>query len=407
MKILMIAPEPFFEPRGTPFSEYFRIKALADLGHEIDLITYPIGEDKEIKGLRIFRCFKPPFVKSVKTGPSLAKIFLDFFLFFKALGRLLRGKYDFIHTHEEANIMGAFFSKIKGIPHLYDMHSSLVQQMNNFQFTKSKIIVSFFRLIERISLENSRSTIVICKALYDYAAQITASEKLTIIENFIDETPEALDAAKLSRIKEEIGSEKKKIIMYTGTLETYQGIPLLIETMKHLDVDFRLVLIGGKKEQVEEVEKRVKEENLDGRVLVLGRREPGDIPYYLGAAKVLVSPRVLGTNIPLKIYSYLKSGIPVVATNLYTHTQSVNEEIAVLVDPEAEPFAAGIEAAASSKGEEISKKARAFCDKNYSYERYLELVREAVEKASPCARGGDERLRRKGQRVEGDGAPSL
>ena len=33
MKILMIAPEPFFEPRGTPFSEYFRIQALTAMGH--------------------------------------------------------------------------------------------------------------------------------------------------------------------------------------------------------------------------------------------------------------------------------------------------------------------------------------------------------------------------------------
>jgi len=28
VRILMIAPEPFFEPRGTPFSEFHRIRAL-------------------------------------------------------------------------------------------------------------------------------------------------------------------------------------------------------------------------------------------------------------------------------------------------------------------------------------------------------------------------------------------
>jgi hypothetical protein len=39
MHILMIAPEPFFEPRGTPFSEYHRIKALLALGHTVDLVT--------------------------------------------------------------------------------------------------------------------------------------------------------------------------------------------------------------------------------------------------------------------------------------------------------------------------------------------------------------------------------
>jgi glycosyltransferase involved in cell wall biosynthesis len=384
MKILMIAPEPFFEPRGTPFSEYFRIKALCHMGHTIDLVTYPLGQDKHINGLHIFRSLKPPFVKSVKTGPSISKIFLDFFLFFKAAGRLFRGKkkYDIIHTHEEACIMGAFFSSITKIPHLYDMHSSLVQQMTNFGFTKSKIIIGFFKWIEKKSLKNAAAAIVICRALYDYAAAITTKEKLTIIENFIDENPHStdLDREQLNQVKKEIGKGEKKIIMYTGTLEKYQGIPLLIESMTHLPGDFRLVLIGGKPKQVEEVKHLVETNELADRVLILGEKTPDEIPYYLGAADVLVSPRTLGTNIPLKIYAYLKSGIPVVATNLYTHTQSINQDIAILTDPDPEKFAAGILEAVSEKGKTISENANAFCQENYSYERYLELIDQALKK---------------------------
>ncbi len=383
MKILMIAPEPFFEPRGTPFSEYFRIKAICQLGHQVDLVTYPIGEDKEIQGLEILRTVKPPFITSVKTGPSVAKMILDFFLFFKGLGRILRKRrsYDLIHSHEEANIMGAFYSKISGVPHLYDMHSSLVQQMNNFQFTKSKIITGFFKLIERIALRNSTSSIVICRSLYDYAGGITDKEKLTIIENFIDETPDQLDEKKLEQIKEEIGSGQKKIVMYTGTLETYQGIPLMLDTMKQLDDHFRLVLIGGKEQQVEDLMKQVREQDLEDKVLLLGQKPPQDIPYYLKASDVLVSPRILGTNIPLKIYSYLKSGIPVVATNLYTHTQSLTPDISILVDPEPGAYAAGIREAVAAKGEAVVRRAKEFCRENYSHERYLQLVSTALEKA--------------------------
>jgi glycosyltransferase involved in cell wall biosynthesis len=384
MKILMIAPEPFFEPRGTPFSEYFRIKALCHMGHTIDLVTYPLGQDKQINGLNIFRSLKPPFVKSVKTGPSISKIFLDFFLFFKAAGRLFRGrkKYDIIHTHEEASIMGAFFSSITKIPHLYDMHSSLVQQMTNFGFTRLKIIVGFFKWLEKKSLKNAAAAIVICRALYDYASTITAKEKLTIIENFIDENPTAadLDQERLNQVKKELGKVENKIIMYTGTLEKYQGIPLLIESMAYLPGNFRLVLIGGKPKQIEEVKHLVETNQLTGRVLILGQKKPDEIPYYLGASDVLVSPRTLGTNIPLKIYAYLKSGIPVVATNLYTHTQSINQDIAILTDPDPGKFAAGILEAASEKGKIISKNANAFCQKNYSFERYLELITQALEK---------------------------
>ena len=67
----MLAPEPFFEPRGTPFSEYHRIKALGELGHRIDLVTYPIGRDVALPNLRIFRALRPPFVGSVLVFPFL------------------------------------------------------------------------------------------------------------------------------------------------------------------------------------------------------------------------------------------------------------------------------------------------------------------------------------------------
>ena len=77
MKILMIAPQPFFSPRGTPFSVYYRIKALSEMGHQVDLITYHIGKDVAIKGLTIFRIIKIPFVHKVKIGPSIKKFFLD------------------------------------------------------------------------------------------------------------------------------------------------------------------------------------------------------------------------------------------------------------------------------------------------------------------------------------------
>src|SRR5207302_3751425 len=87
MHILMIAPEPFFEPRGTPFSEFHRIRALTSLGHTVDLVTYPFGEDVTMAGLRVFRSWRPPFVRGVQVGPSLAKIPLDALLTLAVLRR--------------------------------------------------------------------------------------------------------------------------------------------------------------------------------------------------------------------------------------------------------------------------------------------------------------------------------
>src|SRR6185436_2842931 len=94
MRILMIAPEPFFEPRGTPFSEYHRIRALLELGHTVDLITYPFGRDVTLPGLRVFRSLRPPFVNDIGIGPSWRKIPLDLALFAAVLRKAVTGSYD-------------------------------------------------------------------------------------------------------------------------------------------------------------------------------------------------------------------------------------------------------------------------------------------------------------------------
>jgi hypothetical protein len=169
MRILMIAPEPFFEPRGTPFSEYHRIRALLDLGHTVDLVTYPFGKNVELPGLRIFRAARPPFITHVKIGPSPAKLFLDMTLMFTALNRARQGTYDVVHSHEEGAAIGVLISAALGIPHVYDMHSSLPQQLDNFSFSRSAILRWMFQRLERTAIKRSRVTIVICPHLEDGA----------------------------------------------------------------------------------------------------------------------------------------------------------------------------------------------------------------------------------------------
>src|SRR5690348_2298086 len=55
MRMLMIAPQPFFEPRGAPLCVNQHIQALLELGYEIDLITYPLGQNLSHPNLHIYR----------------------------------------------------------------------------------------------------------------------------------------------------------------------------------------------------------------------------------------------------------------------------------------------------------------------------------------------------------------
>jgi glycosyltransferase involved in cell wall biosynthesis len=111
-----------------------------------------------------------------------------------------------------------------------------------------------------------------------------------------------------------------------------------------------------------------------------GERPSTEIPAFLEAADALVSPRSRGTNTPLKIYQYLRAGRPIVATRLLTHTQVLDDEVAVLVEATADAFAAGIlravddPAAARAMGERAAHLAAT----KYSYEAYLAKTRLVV-----------------------------
>ena len=105
------------------------------------------------------------------------------------------------------------------------------------------------------------------------------------------------------------------------------------------------------------------------------------------SADALLSPRTEGTNTPLKIYQQLASGIPLVATNIYSHTQVLNDNVAFLADPDPESFGAVMIAAMS---DESAAKAKAdsairLYKKEYSRESYVRKLRALLNSLGQCA----------------------
>jgi glycosyltransferase involved in cell wall biosynthesis len=378
----MIAPEPFFEPRGTPFSEYHRIRALVDLGHTVDLVTYPFGSDVSMQGLRLFRCLRPPFVRRVGIGPSVAKVPLDAALALTAIKRVLTERYDAVHSHEEGSFIGVLLAWMFGVPHLYDMHSSLPQQLSNFAFSRSRMLKGAFTWMERLVIRRSRVVIVICPHLEETVRGIDALVPTVLIENAPGSGATAIEGSGAA-IRGGLGlSAGTPMVLYTGTFEPYQGLDLLFQAAARVKAsrpDVRFVLAGGRAEQVAAARRDVARSGVDDVVIFAGQRPAEEIPAYLDAADVLVSPRSTGTNTPLKIYQYLRSGCPIVATRLLTHTQVLDDGVSFLTAPTAEGFAAGIlEAIADPlKARAVGARARQLAETKYSYESYLARTRLA------------------------------
>jgi glycosyltransferase involved in cell wall biosynthesis len=388
MRILMIAPQPFFQPRGTPFSEFYRARAMTELGHEVDMVTYPIGEDVSMPGLNIYRTLSVPGIRSIRIGPSLAKIPLDVLVFFFSLWRLLRQRYDLLDCHEEAGLMGVVFSKLFRVPLLYDMHSSLPEQLSNFEYSNSALLRGLFDWGERVTVRSSDAIIVICPHLKTVVSEIDAGKAngaCFVIENSpLAESGEEVSAADAARIRKELGLEDAFVLLYTGTFETYQGLPLLYDALGLVVGKLpsaRLLMVGGSASQVEEAKSEVARRGLAVRVVFAGQRPPSEMPRYLAVGDVLVSPRSLGTNTPLKIYSYLRSGKPIVATRLLTHTQVLDDDTAALIEPTPDAFASAILELAQNEDrrKSLGAAARRLSEESYSYERYVERTRQVLD----------------------------
>src|SRR5687767_14938948 len=249
MKILMISPQPFFEPRGTPISVYQRLEALSALGHEIDLITYHVGKDVDFPNVKIHRVRGLKVIQHVRIGPSRAKILLDVQIFFRAIRMLLGKRYDVIHSHEEAAFFSMFLGWIFRTRHLYDMHSVLSRQLTNFSFSNKSIFVRIFEFLERMVLTSCHAVITVGPDLEQYVKLAGKNIRVVMIENIAlhaYQTP--VQQEMVEELKRKLNLEGRFPIVYTGTYERYQGLGMALECVNHVRQRYPnaiFILVGG------------------------------------------------------------------------------------------------------------------------------------------------------------------
>ena len=398
MRVLMLTPQPFFEPRGSCYQVLHRVETLTALGHEIDFVTYHVGETPAVEGLTVHRIWRVPGINKVKVGPSLPKIVLDVLLFVTAIRLLLRNHYDLIHAHEEAGFLGVLLRGVFHTKLLYEMHSSLPQQLSNFNFYAARPVVNLFQRLERWALAHSDAVITICVDLQNHVAKINPAIPHALLENVGDAAPQhrqpiashngKADSTESSLIAT-YGLDGRPVILYAGTFERYQGLEMLLEAVAEVrrSVSNALfLLVGGKPDQIEALRRRAQELRLQDAVVFTGMVPQDDIPGFLEVADILVSPRLLGTNTPLKIYGYMRTGKPIVATDLWTHTQVLTPEVAILTRPNAEDFAAGLIHVLNDAeyGRRLAEAALRLAEEKYSYQHFVQETKRLYDGIEPA-----------------------
>lgn len=348
-RVLLLAPQPFFANRGTPINVRAMAEVLAAGGYEVSLLTYHCGCDIEIPGVNHIRSFAVPWIKQVPIGPSWTKIFLDIILCFKAAGLVFTRRFDVLHGVEEGGCIAGMFALMRGLPYIFDMDSSMPDQLQNSGFLRANWALSLIRTLESFFIRQSSAVLTVCTALSERAKQYSPETVVFQVEDFPCESSVSVNAELAGKLRKEHFAEDRKVILYTGNLESYQGIDLLLRSFALLiqaegssqRVLPLLALVGGGSADSPEIKRYVAlagELGIRDHLRFFGSRPAEEMGTFMALADVLVSPRAEGENTPLKIFSYMAAGKPIAATNIRSHTQVLDDESAFLAQAEPEDF---------------------------------------------------------------------
>ncbi|MDD5195891.1 MAG: glycosyltransferase family 4 protein [Candidatus Omnitrophica bacterium] len=366
MRVLIVAPHPFYQERGTPLAVDMLMRVLCARKESVDVLTYNIGEDRSYPGCSIYRINTPLKFKEIRSGFGLAKVLLDICVFWKLILMLKKRRYDVIHCVEESAFMAWALYPFFRVPYICDKDSIMSMQMAQ-GFPALRKAESLMGFLEALPLPKSLCVAAVCDEVADWA-RARGARRVVLLKD-------AVQGELLQGVAEDIRSSfgiNEKIVMYAGSLEAHQGIDLLLESFRIVASQdtAHLVIIGGLPRDIEKYQRRADSLGFGPRVHFLGPRPIVCLIGYLRQADVLVSPRIRGNNTPMKIFSYLYSEVPLCATNIVSHTQVLSPDNSILAAPEKEAFARAIMKILADRqlGARIARNGRQLIDCEYKYE---------------------------------------
>ena len=387
MRILVIAPQPFFQERGTPIATRLLVETLQLAGHSVDVLTYHVGDDPRLPGVRVFRAPAVPFVRDVPIGFSVRKILCDFMLGWALLSLTRRFRYDVLHAVEEAVFL-SLLVRVRGSRIVYDMDSSLPEQLLG-KYRALRGLNGLLRRLERLAIARSDLVLAVCEDLATRARGYETTTPVDVVED-VSLLADGTASGDVEDLRLDL-PERGVLVMYVGNLEHYQGVDLLLDGMAALDAGtpLRLIAIGGNTAAVTAYRARAAALGIDGRVTFTGARPLKELGAYLAQADVLVSPRLTGQNTPMKLYSYLAAGKPVLATRVRSHTQVLTDDCALLVEPTGPALADGLNALLRSPAlrARLGGAAQHLAVTRYSLTQFRKAVTDAYDRLAAAPSG--------------------
>lgn len=391
-RVLLISPQPFFQWRGSPIRVGFDALGLAQLGFSVDLLTLPIGAEKDMPNVRVLRVSNPFFIRNISIGPSFGKLLFDALLLLKGLRLAIRNRYDYIHCIEDAGPAGLIIAKFAGARQVFEKHSDPCSYRGG---RLRNLVMRAYESVEAFVVRRADAVIGTGPALVEQAKAMNPSCPVHHIFDIPSSLAEPGGEETAARRRELSPKPDEILVTYAGSFAAYQGIDVIFDSIPlvvNRHAAARFIIIGGTRGEIAARRKAASLRGVESHVTFVGTVPPDELPAYLAASDILLSPRLAGVNTPLKLLDYLKAGRAIVAADNLASRQILDDTCSVLAKPEPEAFASAISGLILDAGlrERLGERGRRLIAERYNFTEFKKLLDacyRGIEQERPATAG--------------------
>lgn len=312
-RVAMVAACPLPADRGTPSRIVRMSEALADLGHEIHVVTYHLGTPVLPNGISVHRIPNLPTYRKYSPGPTYQKVFLvDPILCAKLIGVVRKHRIDLIHAHHFEGALVAFGARlVTGCKVIYDAHTTLEGELHHYP---TPVPSRAARFLDRYVPMSADHVIAVSRDIGEFVErQGKPVDQITVVPTGVN--LEDFDTGGTSDVRTSLGLGEDPVIAYTGGLAAFQGVGYLLAAMKKVieaEPRARLLIVSADSD-VAHLSAEAEALGISGSTKFLTGVPFPKVPPLLASADIAAIPRVGCPGTPQKLGNYMAAGKAIVS----------------------------------------------------------------------------------------------
>lgn len=346
MKVVMVAPVPFFVDRGTPMRILEEALALEKKGVVVDIVTYHLGRNiselDEKSKIKVYRVARLLFWYNKKeAGADWQKVVLDILLIWKTSKIVFLKKPEIIHAHlHEGVLIGWIVKKIffwRKIKLVADFHGELVSEMESHGYLNGGGIKKLFNFLEKTIFKLGDFTIASSDELKNRIMRLGKIDNLRVVLD-------GVNVDKYSQIVLEKRNKDDLMVIYSGAFVSNKGIDILLEAILKISkmnlTGLKFILAGGPRENIVDF---IKDNNLNEIVEIISPLDYFDLPRVNKRGDVAIDPKTSQVGQASgKILQYMAAGLPVICFDRENNRKYLGEAGYYVKEFNADGLVAGV-----------------------------------------------------------------